>query len=130
MTPLTLFLARCFGLYCVAIAASMVVRRRETMATINAILEQPGQIMICGVIALGIGVPMIIGHNVWNGPPLTTAVTVLGWTVAAKGLMLLLLPTASLRKTYGALHYERGFVFYMVGILAAGAALLWASFRT
>ena len=50
MSDLTIFLARLIGAYCLVVAVTMLVRRRETVRTINAMVADGGQIMIAGVI--------------------------------------------------------------------------------
>jgi hypothetical protein len=125
---LTIFLARLLGLYCAIIALSMLLRRRETIAPINAMINDPGAIMIAGVIALAGGLAVILGHNVWQGGWLAVAVTCIGWVMAAKGTMLLLLPSAQIKKFYKSLYCERFFALYMGGTLLLGLALLWGSF--
>ena len=128
MSFTTVFVARLIGIYCVVVAASMLTKRREAIATINAMIENPGAIMLSGVIALMIGLAVILGHNVWTGGVLPVAVTLVGWTAAIKGAWLLATPTSTLRKMYSAMNYERFFVVYMGGTLALGAYLIWASF--
>ena len=127
MSFLTVYLARLFGVYCVAVAAAMLVRRHETITTIKAMIDDPGAIMLAGVIALAVGVATILGHNVWTGGVLPVAVTLVGWTAAIKGAWLLATPSAMLRKMYAAMNYERWFVAYMGVTLALGAFLIWAS---
>jgi hypothetical protein len=124
MSPLTVFLARLLGLYCMLIAGAMMLRRRETVATVAAMLDQPGLLMIAGVVALLLGLAIDLGHNVRTGDFLTVAVTVVGWVVTLKALMLLALPSAQLRRIYAALQYDRWFYGYMAGTFALGAILV------
>jgi hypothetical protein len=128
MSPVTIFLARLLGVYCVIIAVSMLVRRRETIGTINAMVADPGQIMLAAVFALFGGLAMVLGHNVWSGRPLTIVVTVVGWIITAKGTMLLMAPSAALARFYRACRYEQLFSLYMVLVLALGGYLAWAGF--
>jgi hypothetical protein len=67
---LTIFIARLVGCYCVVVALAMLARRRETIATINAMVDDPGVIMLAGVIALAGGLAVILGHDIWWGPTL------------------------------------------------------------
>lgn len=127
MSFLTVFLARLFGVYCLVIAAAMLIRRRETITTINAMIEDPGAIMLAGVVALAVGVATILGHNVWAGGPLTVAVTVVGWAAALKGVWLLATPSAILGKVYAAMNLEQFFTAYMGVTLAVGAVMIWAT---
>jgi hypothetical protein len=128
MSPLTLFLARLIGVYCVVVALTMLLRRRETIATVETMIGQPGQIMIAGVIALSAGVAMILGHNLWSGGAVTIAVTLVGWVAALKGALLLALPGPRLRQWYGLIAYDRLFIVYMVGTLTLGAWLTFVGF--
>jgi len=127
MSDLTIFLARLIGAYCLVVAVTMLVRRRETVRTINAMVADGGQIMIAGVIALGAGLAVILGHNIWTGGAVTIAVTIVGWVVALKGVSLLALPAGGLRRGFNAFHYERLFYVYMIATAALGAWLAWAS---
>jgi hypothetical protein len=129
MDPLTLFLAHLIGLYCLVIAATMMLRRRETIRTVNAMVANPGLIMISGVIALAGGLAMILGHNIWTGGTLAVIITLIGWVVTLKGAMLLTLSSHSLQKLFLGMRYERWFIFYMGGTLLLGLYLFWASFR-
>jgi hypothetical protein len=129
MSFLTEFLARLIGIYCVIVAASMVIKRRETIATVNAMLDNPGAIMLSGVIALLIGLGVILSHNVWSGGALPVAVTLVGWSAAVKGAWLLATPSAMLRKMYAAMNYERFFLVFMGVTLTLGVYLTWASFE-
>jgi hypothetical protein len=128
ITP-TIFLARLLGLYCAIIALAMLLRRRETVATLTAMIDHPGEIMLAGVIALAAGLGVLLGHEVWQGSWLTIAVTYLGWVMTAKGAMLLLMPGRHLKILFNALHYERFFSLYMGATLVLGLVLLWGSFE-
>jgi hypothetical protein len=41
------------------------------------------------IISLAMGVLIILGHNVWSGGALPVVVTLVGWSILAKGLLLL-----------------------------------------
>lgn len=124
---LTIFLARLFGLYCIAISTSMLLRRGETIATINAMVDDAGNMLIAGIIAFTGGVAIIISHNLWQGGWLAIAITCIGWVMAGKGVALLFMPSAIFKKYYKLLHYEQFFVAYMSVTLVLGLALLWGS---
>ena len=127
MSFATVLLARLIGIYCVVVAAAMMIKRRESIATVNAMVEDPAAIMLSGVIAVLVGVAVVLGHNVWTGGVLPVSVTLVGWVAAIKGAWLLATPSAMLRKMYAAMQYERGFVAYMGATLMLGAYLVWAS---
>jgi hypothetical protein len=58
------------------------------------------------VIALIAGLAMIIGHNVWSGGVLPVVITLLGWLIAIRGGVLLVLPRDTILKLFETVHYE------------------------
>jgi hypothetical protein len=129
MLPLTIFLARLFGLYCLIVATAMLIRKEETIRTLDGMVLNRGQVMIAGVIALGVGLATVLGHNIWSGGALPIGVTLVGWTATLKGIWLLVSPTAVLKRSYSALNYRRLYTFYMGLTLVLGVALFWGSLR-
>jgi hypothetical protein len=104
-------------------------RQRETIATAAAITANPGMIMIAGVMALGAGLAIVLGHPDLTGSALAVCVTAIGWVMAAKGALLLILPNARLQALYRAIAYDRLFFVYMGATFAFGAWFEWAAFR-
>ena len=67
MPPLTLFLAKLLGLYCVIVALAMMTRRQSAVATVRALIASPPLLLLVEVIGLAGGFAMILGHNIWSG---------------------------------------------------------------
>jgi hypothetical protein len=88
MSRLTIFLARFIGLSAVILVAGLVVKGTAIIQTATA--DVPVMFTFA-VLSLAAGLAMILGHNVWKGGVLTVVVTVVGWLIFAKGLMLLFL---------------------------------------
>jgi len=83
--PLTIFLAKLIGLYCVLFGLAMVAQK-EAMLDIAAALMRNGPVLlIVEVIAVTAGLAMAIGHNVWSGGALPVLVTLLGWIMLIRG---------------------------------------------
>jgi len=128
MSPLTIFLAKLLGLYCLAIALAMAANKRNTLAAVDGFLRSPPLMMLASVIALALGLAMVIGHNVWSGGVLPVVVTLFGWTSLIKGgVFLFRSPDASL-KLYQAMGYDRHFHFYMASTFLLGLYLALAGF--
>ncbi len=87
----TLFLAKVFGLYLLAMGLLMALRRKELSATVEALADNRPLVFLVGVLVLILGLVLVVSHNVWiAGWPLV--VTVLSWLVLTKALAYLLLP--------------------------------------
>ena len=128
MSPLTIFLAKLLGLYCIILALAMMTRKASAVATITALFGNPPLLLLVEVLGLAGGLAMIIGHNVWSGGALPIVVTLVGWLMAIRGASLLALsPNATLRE-FSLWQYGRFFYFYMAGTLVLGVYLTLAGF--
>jgi hypothetical protein len=125
MSRLTIFLARYIGLSTIVLVAAMAVRGS---AAIEATAADAPVMLAYGIISLGLGIAMIVGHNVWTGGLLPVVVTLVGWLIAAKGLVLLLLPPETTSHVLGQMHYGTNYYFYLVPALVIGLYLAWAGF--
>jgi len=128
MPPLTLFLAKLLGLYCVIVALAMMTRRQSAVATVRALIASPPLLLLVEVIGLAGGLAMILGHNIWSGGALPVVVTLIGWLMAIRGAVLLALSPSATMKLFEALRYEQLFYVYMGGTLILGLYLTYAGF--
>lgn len=128
MSPLTSFLSKLFGFYCLLYALTMFAHRNVTIAEIQRVLGSPATILTLSVVLLAAGIAMVISHNVWKGGPATILVTVLGWVLLLKGLIVAFLTPQALGAYYDSLHYEDFFYVYAGVLLMLGAYLTHAGF--
>ena len=85
MSRLTVFLARSIGLFTVLLVVAFLVRGSAIIETTVA----DGPVMLVyAITSLAMGIAMVLGHNVWSGGALPVAVTLVGWLILAKGLLL------------------------------------------
>jgi len=128
MSPLTIFLAKLLGLYCVIVALAMSANKKGVIDTVRALLQSPPIVLLTSIITLAIGLALVIGHNVWSGGALPVTLTVVGWITLVKGLAFLSFPPERMKKLYEALQYERLFFLYMAVTLVLGLYLTIAAF--
>ena len=128
MTPLTVFLAKLLGLYCIVLTLAMITRKQSAIATIKALIASPPLLLFVEVIGLAGGLAMVIGHNIWSGGVLPVVITLLGWLMTIRGAALLALSPAATMKVFEALHYERMFYLYMGVTLLLGLYLTIAAY--
>lgn len=124
----TVFLARLLGLYCLIIALALVAHPQASLSTLEAMVHSPDILLVTGVMAVLGGLAMVIGHNVWSGGARAVVVTVVGWVVLLKGLIVLLLPMEAVVAWYDLLHIEQGFYLYMLLTAVLGAYLTYVGF--
>ena len=128
MLPLTLFLAKFLGVSCSLMCACLLLRAKEMLQTIDALVNNAALMLVTGILTMGGGVALVLGHNVWTGGALPVAVTVLGWLTLLKGVALMAVPPRTLAAFYGALHYADWFRPYMAVTLLFSLWLAVAGF--
>ena len=94
MSPLTIFLAKFFGLYCIVLAVTMMVRKQSAVSTMRALIQSPPLLLFVELLGLAGGLAMVIGHNIWSGGALPVVITLLGWLMAIRGGALLAISPA------------------------------------
>jgi len=131
MWPRTTFLGKLIGLYCILVSLSMFTHKQVTVEAVTALVHSPALMFAVGVIAVVAGLAMILGHNVWSGGALPVVVTLVGWLLLAKSLLILFLsPEAAAAIFLGWLHYEQLFYPYAAFSLLLGVYLTYAATMT
>lgn len=125
MSRLTVFLARSIGLFTILLVAGFLVRGGAAIETTTA----DGPVMLgYAMISLAMGVAMVVGHNVWSGGALPVVVTLVGWLILAKGLLLLVLSPEALSGMMQQMRYAEHYRGFLAPALAIGIYLAWAGF--
>jgi hypothetical protein len=125
MPRLTVYLARLIGLFSIVMVAVVFARGGKTV--MDAVAD-PQAMFLYGVISLGIGIAMIIGHNVWSGGVLPVVVSLTGWLIFGKGVLLLALSPEALQNIMQRMDYAAHAPLYLLPALAIGIYLSWAGF--
>ena len=127
MYRLTVFLARLIGLFIVLLIAALLLRGSAMVET--AVTDKP-LMLTYAIISLAIGLAMILGHNVWSGGLLPVVVTLVGWLILAKGLLLLFVTPEALTGLLERMQYGEHMYLYVAPSLVIGVYLIWAGFTT
>lgn len=127
MSPLTVFLARFMGLFTILVVVSLLARGS---AIIGGTVADGPVMLVYAIISLAIGIAMILGHNVWSGGALPVVVTIVGWLILAKGLLLLLLKPEALSGLFERMHYGENYYLFLAPAFVIGIYLTWAGFTT
>ena len=128
MSALTIFLGKLLGVYCLIVALTMMANRQTMVDAVHTLIRNSPLVLLFGVIAVGVGLGVAIGHDVWSGGALPIIVTIVGWVSLIKGVVLLALPAGQMAKLYKAMRYERFYLAYVGVTLALGLYLTIAAF--
>jgi hypothetical protein len=129
VTPLTLYLARLYGVGLLLMCGIFVARPDVALAAIQSIAASPGLLLMAGLFALFSGVAMVVGHNRWSGGAVTIVITVLGWMSLLKGVAVLAAPPGVLQGFYSTMGYPGSFPVVMAVAGLFSLWLIWAGFR-
>ncbi len=125
MFRLTIYLARFIGLFTVLLVVGLLVRGS---ATVEAAVADGSVMLVYAIVSLAVGLAIILGHNVWSGGALPVVITVVGWLMLVKGLVLLLVTPETMTQLFGGMHYAEHYFFYLLPALGLGLYLTWAGF--
>ena len=124
----TRLLARVFGPYLLLSGAAVAVRRGDLPAVLAAYERDVGLSMTAGFLVLLFGLVVVAVHNRWRSPA-QIAVSLVGWLVALKGLLLLVGFTPFAQATAGLVAAPAAMLGFGLVFIALGAWLSWAGFR-
>jgi hypothetical protein len=82
--------------------------------------------LVYAIFSLAAGLAIILGHNVWSGGTLPVIVTLVGWLIFAKGLVLLLVTPETLTPLLE--RMQQHYPLYVVPALIIGFYLTYAGF--
>jgi hypothetical protein len=100
---------------------------RGTAAIESSVSDGP-VLLSYAIISLAMGVAMVVGHNVWSARALPLVVTLLGWLILAKGLVLLVVSPASVALAMDQMRYMQHYPLFLVPAFVIGLYLTWAGF--
>jgi hypothetical protein len=128
MSRHTLYLARLIGLFALLLVAGLLAHPGASIAAVSRTIGNPSMVLLYAMVSLGGGLAIVLAHNVWSGGALPVVVTVVGWLMLAKGLLLLVLTPNALTRMFELLQYGEYFYLSLVPALVAGLYLTWAGF--
>jgi uncharacterized membrane protein len=129
MSARTIFLARLIGLFALVQSAAMFVHKQSLVEAATGLVHERPLLLLLGLIALAAGLAMVLAHNVWSGGPLPVIVTLVGWIILARGVLLLLLTPDAVARLFDAFRFGELFYLYAGIALLLGFYLTWAGFR-
>jgi hypothetical protein len=125
LSTLTVYLARLIGLSTILLAAALLIRGK---AAIVATVADGPVMLVYAIFSLAAGLAIVLGHNVWSRGALPVIITLIGWLIFAKGLVLLLVRPETSAMLVERINYGEYCSLYMVPALIIGLYLTYAGF--
>jgi|SoiMethySBSTD1v2_1073268.scaffolds.fasta_scaffold1190119_1 hypothetical protein len=128
MSRLTIYLGKLIGLFLFSAAVAIFLDRDSVVEMATALIDDRALLLIVGLLSLGIGLAIVVGHNVWSAGLFPLVITLFGWSQVLRGLLLLLLPAETQIAFFQAMRLEDFFYMYAGIPLVLGAYLAYAGF--
>lgn len=129
MRSSTIFLSRLIGLFTLILSLSMVAQRQLITETMSTMIYDRPLLLVLGMIALAAGLSIVLTHNIWTAGALPLVVTLIGWVILIRGIILLLMPSEALASLFAMFHFEDFFYLYAAISFALGFYLTYMGFR-
>jgi uncharacterized membrane protein len=126
--PLTFFIAQLFGLTFIIASASMALQKERIINIVEDLFRDKALLFIVGIINLMAGFLVVLSHNVWTGGILPAAVTLLGWLLALRGIVLMWISPQVLKKLYRSFGLERRYYTFTAIVFIIGLYFTFAGF--
>jgi hypothetical protein len=129
MSHLTVFLARLTGLFITVLAVWILVDQADFNAVVQAVVNDRVATLLLSLMCLAAGLAIVLAHQVWSGGIAQILVTLLGWLLLVRGVVLLFLPK-NLLETLAIAVVGAGWL-WVIGAVALflGIILTYAGFR-
>jgi hypothetical protein len=128
MLPPTVFLSRLLGLYALVISLSMLIHKTAMITTAAELAEAPPLLFIAGMFTLLAGLAMILAHNYWSGGAAPVVVTLIGWALLVRGIVMIFISPSGATSIYEAMHFPELYYVYVAIPLVIGVFLTYAGF--
>lgn len=110
----TIYLSRLIGVVALVLAATMLTGKTRFVAMAQAVLQDRPLLLLVGLAGVAVGAAIVLVHNVWRGGLWPLVVTLVGWLLLLRGVVILLLPSELLAPLIAALHFQDFFYVYAV----------------
>jgi hypothetical protein len=120
---LTIYLSRLIGVVTLIVAAAMLADKAMVVGAVELLGRDRPALLLLGVIRVICGAGIVLTHNVWTKGFWPLAVTLTGWAVLVRGVMVLFIPPDVMAGIIEAAHIGDFYYVYAAIPLVLGAYL-------
>jgi hypothetical protein len=124
----TVFLSRLIGLVALIVAVPMILDKQSMLTTFGVVVEDRGLLLLVGMASVVAGAAIVLLHNVWRKGLWPLVVTLCGWLLLLRGVLILFLPADVIAGLMGTLRVADYFYAYAAVPLIVGAYLCLRGF--
>lgn len=124
----TRFLSRLIGLAALILSVAMFADKAPMLGAIDLMSQDRAATFLLGLAGVVAGLAIVLTHNVWSRGAGPLVVTLCGWFILVRGVLLVVLPAEAIGAIVRAMHYPDYYYLYAVIPLVLGAYLTWCGF--
>lgn len=124
----TVFLSRLIGLAALVLGAAMLFDKPPLISAVELAAQDRGVLIAFGAGGVIAGLAIVLTHNLWRRGLCALVVTLLGWFMLIRGVLLIFLPTGFLLRLADESQFADYFYLYAAVPLALGVYLTWQGF--
>lgn len=128
MKPHTIFLSRLIGVFALIVSVAEMLHKEAMVETAAELAHAPPILFIAGMVMLLAGLSIVLAHNVWCGGVMPVVVTVVGWVVLIRGIVLVFISPGGAAGIFEAMHFVDFYYVYVSIPLLLGLYLTYAGF--
>jgi len=125
---LTVYFAQFFGFLFFVLSISMLFGKKMVLEALEDFAHNKGLSYLGGIIAVAAGLLMVLSHNVWNAGGLAIVITLIGWLMLIKGIVLLFFTPETYMKIYKMSDLGNSYYIISVIFLVLSLYLIYAGF--
>ncbi len=123
MPALTIYLSRLIGVVALIVAAAMLADKATVVATVEHLGQDRTALLLLGFLRVVIGAAIVLIHNVWSRGFWPLVVTLTGWAMLVRGVMVLFVPPDVLAGFVADTHVVDFYYLYAAVPLVLGVYL-------
>jgi hypothetical protein len=125
---LTVYLSRLIGVVALIIATAMLADKAMVIAAVGHLGEDRAALLLLGFIRVVCGAGIVLVHNVWSKGFWPLVVTLTGWALLVRGVMVLFVPPDVMASLAASAHVVDFYYLYSAIPLVLGAYLALRGF--
>jgi hypothetical protein len=128
MPALTIYLSRLMGVVMLIIAAAMLADKAVALTAIGYLGQDRGALLVLGLARVTLGAGVVLIHNVWTRGFCPLLVTLCGWALLVRGILVLFVPPDVMAGFIEGSHLADFYYLYAAIPLVFGAYLALRGF--
>jgi len=121
MPALTIYLSRLIGIVCLIIAVAMIADKEMVVAALGQLSVDRTPLLLLGFIRVVFGAAIVLVHNIWSRGFWPLVVTLTGWAILVRGVIVLFVPPDAMAALVAAAHVvDFNYIYAAIPLVLGG----------